>query len=330
MKSRVSKLLAVAIVTVALVGCGGGIGALLQLIRAGDVVASIHDGLFGPDDSGEATVYLNGQPIAEISEDNAQLQLRSVPAGRHRIHVIASDYRGATSVFTVVPDSSAEIELHPFVGGQIAGRVSLAGGAGAARALVYAVPEWVEDFGSEDSMQLPGSQPPYAAYTDANGNYELSALQVGTHLVIATVAGYMADMQLVAVGERDTVQGVDLTLQADPNADAGRVTGLVESRRTGSLPNASLRAQLAGAPYVPDVPQETVDRITGEAGTAQLPEFRFTVLSTLTRADGIYRLPLVAGSWEIDCFRYGYRAVAADIEVREGAATTADFRLEEY
>ncbi len=340
MKQRLTALLVAGVLLVLLAGCGGGIGlgTLLSFLDAGDLIASIAPGLFpspvpGVPETQTATVYLDGQPITEIDADDTQVKLEQLPEGRHRLHVVASDYRGASTLVTIRRGDPFNADISPFTGGHIEGRVRLEESDGtrlaAGRAQVYAIPDGQVELHTSSTIQLPGDMPPYAAYTDTAGNYNLRALEPTTYLVIATVAGYMADMVLVDVQEEMT-NTVDLTLHADPEREAGRVSGVVQTRFGAGLANASLRAQLDAAPYVPNLHEDTVDRIQDEAGIATLPQLRFNVLATLTRSAGNYRLPLTAGTVDIEAFKLNHRPIAREVTVVGGEQVSADFRLEEY
>lgn len=345
MKRSLAKWVAVCVITMALAGCAGGlgVGTLLGLvdISVGDVIAEIGQGLFGigtPTETGTARVFLNGHLIDEISAGDANVSLRGLPEGRHLLHVTATDFRGVARVVDVRRNRETDVDLsEPYEGGLIRGRVELDTDgrlSNAARVLVYAIPDGIEVLEDGDDVRLPGNEPPFAIYTSEDGAFTFRALPRNRdYLIIAAVAGYATDMRLVRnLAERQRRENVNLTLSSVPGLSPGRVIGVVQSEAEEGAASrrASLRAQLHSDPYVPAVPETTAERIMEDTEITELAAFRFEVLATLTDERRAYRLPLMPGKWQIECFEFGHRGRAGEVEVRSGQRTTADFHLERY
>jgi len=339
MQHKVTRYIAIAIMTLVLAGCaGGGLGALLGLVAIGDAVGDIED-LFAGDDDGEATVLLDGQAIRTVDAGNDTLRLRGLPAGRHLLQIVANEFRGILRLITVQPDADIELgALQAEDGGLVSGTVTIRENDGstrrAVRVPVYAVPGGSAVVAAGQPVTtIPPTGTHYVTYTDGNGNYTISAMAPADYLVTAAVAGYMADVQLIEglqVNQRQ--RNKDLELVAD-NVPAGEARGVVQGQTGGgaaSLGGASLRAQLCTA-YAPDIPQATIDRIANQHGgdLRAAPWFRWEVLSTLADAGGSYELPLPPGNPRVHAFSYDYRPAFRDLTITDGTTSQADFTLDE-
>ena len=319
-------ILLTGITVVVLAGCGG-FSELQERI----------DDLFDEDRELTAQVWMDGQPIQQISSEDTEIPLAFLPPGERLIHLTVSSYRGAFDVINVLEiDQFDEADLKgSYVGGRIQGSVVFEDDgieSPAARVQVYAIPDGAQLVAGGGPVAIPGEVLPFAAYTNEAGEYDLRALpRDQDYLVIATVAGYTVDMQLVlGLGLRQPVSGVDLTLRGDPDLSAGSVGGVVEAAGADwdetSLPG--IRARLDLSPYVPAVGEETVTRVTAAADVTALPEFRFTRLSTLADPDtGAYELPLTPGTHLLSGFAYGFRPEVAAVAVEAGAQTNRNFGL---
>ncbi len=341
MNQRLSKMLAAVGISLLIAGCGGGgvIGAILGLIAVGDVIGDVTDLLDGGDDGTDVKVYFDGQPL-DVQPSNGRLQLRGLPEGRHLLQVTSGSYEGAVTIVDVQPDADlhlGDLTPDPDGGGRIRGTVTVQEGDGsthaAARTIVYAVPGGAPLVGQgAQTVNLPPAGTHYAAFTDGNGDYEIDAVSPGDYLVTAAIAGLATDVRLVQdLDPRETVDDVDLTLQADASQTTGRAMGTVAGPAGGgtrSLRDAALRASTA---FTPPVPQDTIDRVAAASGAAlrASPWFTWSVLSTLTDAGGSYELPLPSGAARIDCFSYDYRPAFRDVSVFLGGTVQADFDLEE-
>lgn len=338
MKQNLTRLLTIAVITVVLAGCGGGITTLLGLIGIGSAVADISDLFSGTDDE-DADVLLDGQIIRTVDRGDDRIRLQGLPEGRHLLQIVATDFRGILRVINVDAGSDVQLgSLQAQDGGLVSGRVLLEASGGATRAAarvpVYAIPDGAARVAAGSGVtSLPPATTHYVTYTDGNGEYSLKALEPGDYLVTATVAGYMADVQFIeglAVEQRQ--RNRDLTLVQDDVA-VGAAAGVVLGRASGassSLGGASLRGQVDGG-YAPDIPQDTIDRIeNAHGGTLRAaPWFRWQVLSTLADVGGSYELPLPPGTPRIDVFHYGYQPAYSEPTITAGTSSPVDFTLEE-
>ncbi len=336
---RACKLLVVSTIAVILAGCaGGGLLALLGLIAVGNVVTEVTD-LIGGNDPDELDVYLDGQLLPEHPDSSGDLRLQGLPEGRHLLQVIAPNrHDGAVALVTVDPDASLQLgDLDSEEGGRIRGRVTVQDAGGPARAAVrvpvYAIPGGAALVATGASrVDVPPDGTHFVAFTDGNGNFSLDAVAPGDYLVTAAVAGYDADARLVeGLSAGQVVRDQDLTLAADGIA-TGSARGVVAGEVGGgtqSLPGAALRADLPAA-FEPAVPQDVIDRIAAESGSAlrASPWFRWQVLSTLTDAGGSWSLRLPVGTSRISCFAYAYRPGFLDVPVAAGATSQTDFTLQ--
>lgn len=340
MHYRLVRLGAIAGVALILAGCaGGGLTALLGLIGIGGAVAQL-DNLFGGDTEDNANVLLDGQVIRTVSRGTSELRLRGLPEGRHLLQVVSSEFRGVVRLIDVDADSDLQLgRLEAEDGGLVRGRVTVRDTDGsvraAARVPVYAIPGGAVNVAAGQPVTaIPPAGTHYVVYTDGNGNYELSAMTPGDYLVTATVAGYMADVQLVeGLQATQRQRNTDLELLQDASVATGQAAGVASGRTGGgsmSLGGASLRARLGGG-YAPGIPQASIDRIETRYGAAlrAAPWFRWQVLSTLADSGGSYALPLPPGTPRIDCFAYGYQPAFREPAIVAGQTTQADFTLEQ-
>lgn len=339
MYQRLTHLFAIAGVALILAGCaGGGLGALLGLIGIGGAVGQIED-LFGSDTDDDADVLLDGQVIRTISRGTSELRLRGLPEGRHLLQVVATEFRGIVRLIDVDAESDLQLgSLEAEDGGMISGRVTMRDTDGSTRAAVrvpvYAIPGGAVTVAEGQPVTtIPPAGTHYVAYTDGNGQFVLNAVTAGDYLVTATVAGYMADVQLIdGLQATQRKRNTDLELVQDANAPSGRAQGIASGRTGGgsvSLGGASIRAQLA-AGYAPAIPQATIARIQNAYGAdlRAAPWFRWNVLSTLADNGGSYVLPLPPGTHRVDAFAYNYQPAYRDVAITANATTGADFTLD--
>lgn len=337
MKQRTARFTTIAVITVVLAGCGGGVGMLLGLVGIGSVAGQI-SGLFTGDSDDQADVMLNGQVIRTVNRGTSTLRLQGIPEGRHVLQIVSSDFRGVLRLINV--DAGADVQLGQLQaddGGMVRGKVTLRESDGSTRAAVrvpvYAIPGGSSLVASGRSViTLPPASTHYVTYTDGNGDYQINAMTAGDYLITATVAGYMADVQLIeGLQPEQRQRNRNLELNA-ADAAAGRAVGVVLGRMNGgssSLGGASLRARLATA-YAPGIPQETIDRIAARHGGAlrAAPWFQWRVLSTLTDPGGSYQLALPPGTHRVDAFAYDHQPAFREPGITAGVATPADFTLD--
>ncbi|MFW6156365.1 MAG: carboxypeptidase-like regulatory domain-containing protein [Armatimonadota bacterium] len=337
MKQHAWKLVAIVTIFGMVGGCaGGGIGTILDLVGIGSAVGQIND-LFNGGSDDRAEVLLDGQVIRTVDRGTSTLRLQGIPEGRHLLQIVSGDFRGILRLITVDPDADVQLgQLQAEDGGMVRGNVTLRGGDGSTRAAVrvpvYAIPGGTSLVAEgQQTITLPPAGTHYVTYTDGNGDYVISAMAPEDYLVTATVAGYMADVQLIESLRVEQRQGNrNLELITDDVA-VGRAVGVVQGRTAGgasSLGGASLRASTS---YSPDIPQDTIDRIANQHGgdLRAAPWFRWRVLSTLADAGGSYQLPLPPGTPRINAFAYGYQPAFRDEAITAGSTAQADFTLDE-
>jgi len=338
MKHNATRFVAIAVITVVLAGCGGGVTALLGLIGIGSTVADISD-LFSGSNEQDADVLLDGQVIRTVDRGNSTIRLQGLPEGRHLLQIVASDSRGILRVINVDAGSDVQLgELQAQDGGLVSGRVTLKASdnsvRAAARVPVYAIPGGAARVAAGSGVtSLPPATTHYVTYTDGNGEYSLRALAPGDYLVTAAVGGYMADVQFIqalTVDQRQRNKNLELD---EDNVSVGAAAGVVLGRTSGgssSLGGASLRARLSGG-YSPDIPQDTINRIENAYGgdLRGAPWFQWQVLSTLADPGGSYQLSLPAGTPRIDAFSYGYQPTYREPAIVAGTTTAVDFTLED-
>lgn len=333
------KLLAAGALLALLAGCGGSsLLALLGLIQVGDLIGNVED-LIGGDDPQQMDVYLDGQLLPVTPNSNGVLRLNGLPEGRHLLQVIApSRERGAVATVNVTPNSELRLDNLPSaVGGRIRGQVVLEDTEGAQRPAVrvpvYAIPGGAANVGAGAPLvRIPPEGTHYVVFTDGLGNFSIDAVAPGDYLVTAAVPGYAGDVLLVqALGERQTLRDMDLTLVAD-GGQAGAVFGNVEGQLGGgtqSLGGASVRAT-PDTPFRPALSRDTIDRIAAQANSAlrASPWFEWRVLSALADNGGSYRLDLPPGSARVAAFAYGYRPGYVDTTVTAGVERRLDLTLQ--
>ncbi len=337
---RILKLTAVAALTLALAGCGGGalLGALIGLISVGDVIGDVENLFENDDDPADSRVYLDGQLLPVTPNASGELRLQDLPEGRHLLHVVApGGFRGAVTIIDVQPNADVRLgNLQAEVGGRIRGTVTLDEGGSirnAPRVLVYAIPGGAVTVRETTGVTaIPPAGTHYAAYTDGTGEFLLEGVAPGDYLITAAVAGFTTDAQLVqGLGQRQTVVA-DLQLSSAGGLPPGTVSGIISGEigggATQSLPGASLRAELDSA-FQPTVPQAVIDRIESDSGwqLRESPWFAYDVLATLSDAGGTYTLGLPSGTPRIKCFKYGFRPAYQDIAIISDGSAQANFEL---
>lgn len=163
-------------------------------------------------------------------------------------------------------------------------------------------------------------------YTDDTGAYKLGPVEYGNWLVVATQAGYTADVAYTTV--RAGVSGTaNLVLLPDATVETGVVTGSVAS---GATPLASpLITAFLGAPYVPQIPDQVRNEVRSQSGKT-LPAgawFEFPTLTTIAPGTRAYTLTLPTGTHSVEAFAFRYIADSVQAAVTAGSASPIDFAL---
>jgi hypothetical protein len=233
----------------------------------GSVVNSSGAGLSG------ASVTAAG--LTTTTAADGSYALNNLPAGSTTIKASLTGFQSGSTTVTVVAAATTAAPAITLVSGSgsIAGNVKSSTGAAIADASV--------GFGGG------------TATTDANGNYILNGVPVGTVQLVASASGFQSVTQSVAVtGGNTSTANFTLT--------AGAAKGTV----TGKITNASSGAVVASA---------TVSWSGG---------------STTSNASGIYTLTNVtAGTQNITAVKTGYLARTLAIGVTGGATSTLNIPI---
>jgi len=325
-----------------LTGCAGAglIVALLTLMQVGDIVGNVSD-LFEDDDNpGEFTVLLDGQVLPVTPASNGSLVLSGLPEGRHLLQVVAPiKRRGGVTIIQVQPDTRVNIPpLTEVVGGRILGKVQLGNGLGSytpgRRILVVAIPGGAPlvEKGKAAPIPVPYPTTYYAAFTDANGNYALDAVELGDYLVTAAMAGHDCDVKAITLAGVGATPRADLNLERNTAVPSGVLTGSVSGAIAGgSQTLAGARIGIRPpADFEPVVPQAVIDAIATASGRDLMdsPWFAWDELATLTDAGGGYQSRAPVGENRLSCFAYGYRAAYLDAQVLDDGSVHSQFNLQ--
>jgi hypothetical protein len=233
----------------------------------GSVVNSSGTGLSG------ASVTAGG--LSTTSAADGSYALNNLPAGQTTIQASLTGFQSGSATVIVVAGTTTAAPVITLVSGSgsITGSVKNTSGGAIAGASV--------GFGGG------------TATTDANGNYTLTGVPVGTVQLVASASGFQSSTQSVTVTGGNT-STANFTLAA--GAAAGTVTG--------KITNASSGAILSGA---------TVSWSGG---------------STTTNTSGIYTLTNVtAGTQNITAVKTGYLSRTLAVGVTGGATSTLNIPI---
>ena len=167
-----------------------------------------------------------------------------------------------------------------------------------------------------------------AARTDSLGRYRLDSLPAGRWLL--EISSALLDSLQLAVGAREVRIGagetvrVDLTLPSESMVRAA-IESAEQSAAQAAVDTATGELQLAGTASVSGV----VRGVVGEPVAGVELHVRDARGYATTDADGRYLLAgLPSGTHVLVARRLGYALHEQVVELREGARTTADLRLE--
>ena len=247
--------------------------ATLQIapVSPGNVTGSVANGS-GTGLSG-ASVAAGG--LTTTTAADGSYALNNLPAGSTTINASLTGFQSGSATVTVVAAATTAAPAITLVSGSgsITGNVKSSTGAAIAGASV--------GFGGG------------TATTDANGNYTLNGVPVGTVQLVASASGFQSVTQSV------TVTGGN-TSTANFTLTAGSAAGTV----TGKITNASSGAIVTGA---------TVSWSGG---------------STTTNTSGIYTLTNVtAGTQNITAVKTGYLSRTLAVGVTGGATSTLNIPI---
>jgi hypothetical protein len=243
----------------------------IQPLNPGNVTGSVVNGS-GQGLSG-ATVTAAGLTTSTAADGS--YALNNLPAGQTTIKASLTGFQSGSATVTVVAATTTAAPAITLVSGSgsITGSVKTTAGAAIAGA----------------SVGYGGG----TAITDANGNYTLTGVPVGTVQLVASASGFQSVTQSV------TVSG-GATSTANFTLAAGAATGTV----TGKITNASSGAIVTGA---------TVSWSGG---------------STTSNTSGIYTLTNVtAGTQNITGVKTGYLSRTLAVGVTGGATSTLNIPI---
>ena len=243
----------------------------MQPINPGNITGSVVDG------NGQALAgaAVSAAGINTTSLADGTYALSNLPAGSTTINASLSGYQSGSAAVTVVAAATTA-----------APAITLVSGSGAISGTVK----------SAAGTAIGGASVGYGggtATTDANGNYTLTGVPVGTVQLVASAGGFQSVTQNVAVAGGKT-SAANFTLS--PAAAKGAVTGKITSASSGAI--------LTGA---------TVSWSGG---------------STTSNASGIYTLTNVtAGTQNITAVKTGYLSHTLAINVTGGATSTLNIPI---
>jgi len=247
--------------------------ATLQIapVSPGNVTGSVVNG----SGTGLSGALVTAGGLTTTTAADGSYALNNLPAGSTTINASLTGFQSGSATVTVVAAATTAAPAITLVSGSgsIAGSVKSSTGAAIAGASV--------GFGGG------------TATTDANGNYTLTGVPVGTVQLVASASGFQSVTQSV------TVTGGN-TSTANFTLTAGSAAGTV----TGKITNASSGAIVTGA---------TVSWSGG---------------STTTNTSGIYTLTNVtAGTQNITAVKTGYLSRTLAVGVTGGATSTLNIPI---
>lgn len=243
----------------------------IQPVSPGNVTGSVVNG--GGTGLSGATVTAAGLTTSTAADGS--YALNNLPAGQTTIQASLTGFQSGSTTVTVVASTTTAASAITLVSGSgsITGNVKSTSGAAIAGASV--------GFGGG------------TATTDANGNYTLTGVPVGTIQLVASASGFQSMTQSVTVSGGAT-STANFTLA--PGASSGSVTGKITSASSGAI-----------------ITSATVSWSGG---------------STTSNASGIYTLTNVpAGTQNITAVKTGYLARTLAVGVTGGATSTLNIPI---
>jgi hypothetical protein len=243
----------------------------IQPVSPGNVTGSVVNGS-GTGLSG-ATATAAGLTTSTAADGS--YALNNLPAGQTTIQASLTGFQSGSTTVTVVAGATTAAPAITLVSGSgsITGSVKSTSGAAIAGASV--------GFGGG------------TATTDANGNYTLTGVPVGTIQLVASASGFQSVTQSVTVSGGAT-STANFTLA--PGASSGSVTGKITSASSGAI-----------------ITSATVSWSGG---------------STTSNASGIYTLMNVpAGTQNITAVKTGYLPHTLAVGVTGGATSTLNIPI---
>jgi 5-hydroxyisourate hydrolase-like protein (transthyretin family) len=261
----------------------------------------------------KATVFLGTSAVSVISGRDGAYELRSLAPGEYRILISKAGFESKSRKLSL---RVAEVLSLDF---QLKRSSDPLAVIVAKRVSTNQTRSSVQPVQTENTGQLIGhildqaTQRPISnvhvslsggaiSRTDANGNYTLSKIMPGRHVVSVTKAGYAEQKRSVVIRNGVTRQDISLSRE----------------RLTTSLAVPQVNGRLLG---------QIVDAGTGKpisGVTVSLPNKR----SFTTNQSGAFNFEnLPAGSYEVIVRRSGYADGTRTVTVRAGQSVTLNFRL---
>jgi hypothetical protein len=319
-------------------GCGGAATILkaIGLIKVYDLALHIRERI-GENEEEPLTVLLDGYQVRTDAPNRAgALELEKLPQGTYLVSLVTADRRRGWHQVVEIGQAAGSIEVAPFSGAVISGRVvrqlESGGTAPVKDVLVAAFQDGAARLATgQGPLRLggQGASGQLLAMTDPQGNFRLGPAPYGTWLVAAAAPGFTADADVVTVGAGRDATGVTLTLQPTAEAKLGTVAGSVVKESTGApLPAALVRAEL-GSLLVPLIPASTRQKVQSATGLT-LPAgrwFAWPFVPASTGAAGDYLLSLPLGFARLWAYSFGYAGTYRDLTVTAGPMARLDFQL---
>ncbi|MEI6500570.1 MAG: carboxypeptidase-like regulatory domain-containing protein [Armatimonadota bacterium] len=344
---RYSLLLILALLALALGGCGGSGGGTNH---TGDQSGSAQGRLAAPNAS-DYSLSVDGQTLDQKPDAQGNFTIPSLPPGNHSLAIVGGGgFSGAHVGFVVEPGGTADLgDIVAQPGGQIVGIVSKRDEAGNLTALegveVIADPQPIYYYMNgqpttakasrdADSLQL-------RAVTDANGSYVIPAVPTGSYVVTVNVPGLVQGVVWTYVSPAATAPA-DFQLLEAIEAGVGVVTGTILGVNANSE-----RAPLEGATvclttdgtWTPEQPTDPVPLpvealtkalVPSQATGCMPPLYDFNQFTTLTDAQGQYKISVPSGHLTLSVWSEGYNGAWDSFSLKPDQALTRDYKLEAW
>lgn len=340
LRARLLHPLAALLVVVMLTGCAGGLGLLLQLVAAGNLIGDVSNLLTRFEKPAtEYRVFFDGYPLGQRPDNTGRLDLRGLPAGRHLLSVVDTEYRtGFHQIVNVVAgDTALQLaDYNPVFGAVISGRVeretATGGRSQVARTLVVAILNGANMLqqGAGETISIPPTDDSVTyimGYTDDTGIYRLGPAIYGSWLVLTAMPGHYGDARVVVTSGAGDSANQNLLLPLQQASPVGAMLGSVTQTSGQGIAEALVYTQLQ-QPYQVEVAGQRATEVSNSAGFALIaqPWFAWNRLGAITDGAGIYALSSRPGVQTVTAFKYGFHAKLWNGELGLGA-TRLDFDL---
>lgn len=336
-------LLALALLVLALAGCGGN----SSTNPTGGENGTAQGRLAAPN-APAYNLIVDGQTLDQQPDSNGNFTIPNLPAGDHSLAIVGGGgFSGAHIGFVVEPGGTVDMgDIVPQIGGQIAGIVSKRDEAGNLTAL-----EGVEVIADPQPIYyMDGVPPPTAttrqadtlqlrAITDANGSYVIPAVPEGSYVITVSVPGLVQGVVWAYVSPASTAPA-DLQLIAAIEPGVGTVTGTIFG--VGGAPEGQplegatvcITSDGTWTPQQPDVPVilpiEAMSKalVPKQATSCMPPLYNFNQFTTLTDAQGRYTLNVPSGHLSLSVWAEGYEGAWDNFSLNPDQTLTQDYKIQ--